>query len=55
MLIDTSDRLWMFALNRYSIYTNDKTYNDVAIQLAKGEGMKPTRERFRRSRLPNAL
>lgn len=25
----------MFALNRYSIYTKDKTYNDLAIQLAK--------------------
>lgn len=28
--------LWMFALNRYSICTKDKTYNDLAIQLAKG-------------------
>lgn len=28
-------RLWIFALHRYSVFTKEKTYNDIAIQLAK--------------------
>lgn len=34
-LTDNASSLWMFALNRYYMHTKDKTYNDLAIQLAK--------------------